>query len=444
LEQKQTGLLAGSVAFFVSSLITYAARFATSVIVARTLGVDGKGIYTLVLMIGGLLVLFLSLGLSGSITYLIASGQHKSAELSSLSIVSSIVLSVVGGLLFYIVYIFFLSERFLAGTDSMEIWLVLLSLPINLISLFLSSMLLGKQQIYAYNIINIIRVLSNLAFQLISSLMQGGVLGAIQAWLASNIVAFAVTLWFVRDDLNLRFSQSRKIIRPALSYGSKNYIANLFTYFNYRLDAFLVNYFSGNASVGLYSVGVSTAELLWYVPNAISVPLFPKSSVLEKEVAARLTAQACRQTLLVAALLASIFAAAGPFIIPFVYGSNFQDSVLPFLWLLPGVLSVSLSKLISANLSGLGKPQYATYTSGITVVITLVLDILLIPLYDITGAAIASSLAYIASTILSIIWFSRETGTSWAHVIVPRVEDVTTLAKRTQVLIEGWRKQTGV
>lgn len=437
MEQRQTGLFAGTATFFFSSLLVYAARFATSVIVARTLGVEGKGIYTLVLMLGSLLSLFLSFGFSGSITYLTASKQFSSKALYSFSIIASIILSVAGGIIFFIAYNRFFSQGFLTGTDVAQIMLVLLLLPVNLATLFLSSIIQGKQQLLAFNFINILRVLSNLGLQIISSLLHGGVMGAILAWAISNIVAFLVVLWFLRADITIKLKYPAGIIRPAVSFGSKNYIANLFTFFNYRLDSFLVNFYLGPTSVGLYSVGVSTAELIWYIPNAISNALFPKSSTLENHVAARLTAQACRQTLFVAAILTLLFAIIGPLLIPWIYGADFQASVPAFLWLLPGILGVSLSKIISANLSGLGKPQYATYTSTVTVVLTIVLDILLIPPLGIVGAAIASSISYLCSAMISVIWFNRETQIRWIDVILPKPSDLSILAKRATLIVSS-------
>ena len=441
LDQKQTGLLAGSAAFFFTSLFIYFARFATSVIVARTLGVEGKGTYTLVLMLGALLVLFLSFGLNGSITYLTARHLFTPKEINSFSILSSLLISIVGGFLFYYAYIYFLSGSFLAGTNAVEILLVILILPVNLATLFLSSILLGEQQIIAYSSINLLRVVSNLGFQIVSSLLNGGVIGAILAWLVSNIIAFCATIWILRKQFALKILFPRRVIRPAFSFGIKNYLANLFTFFNYRLDSFLVNYFSGLSSVGLYSVGVSTAELIWYIPNAISSALFPKSSTLEKDVAARLTAQTCRQTIFVTAPLTVLLALMSPYLIPLIYGQAFSASVAPFLWLLPGILFVSLSKIISANLSGMGKPQYATYTSGITIIMTIALDIALIPSLGIVGAAIASSSAYMASALLSLVWFSRETNTPWIDVILPRQNDITILIQRAILIASRLRNR---
>lgn len=433
--KKQTGYLIGSATFFVTSIIVFGLRFATSVVVARALGVEGRGIYVLILTVSALLLLGLNLGVSGAFTYYTANKQFDPSDLFAFAVLLTLVISSVGDTVFWLAYHLILQNTFLTGTLPNQILLVMISLPISLLTTFLSSILLGLQQIVAYNTINVINYGTNFIFQVASALLGGGVTGAILAWLASSVLAFMVTLYLSRSFASLNLGSVRKILRPAFSYGIKNYIANLLTFFNYRLDSFLVNFISGPLSVGLYTTGVTMAELLWYIPNSLSSTLFPKVSGLEKSTATRITAQSCRQTLLVSIPLAVVFGWAGVYLIPFIYGVDFTPAVKPFLWLLPGILSMAISKILSANLSGRGKPQYATYTSGITVVATVLLDLALIPSMGIVGAAIASSIAYTASAVLSVIWFNHENQTSWREVLIPTIADLVSLVQQFQRLL---------
>jgi stage V sporulation protein B len=437
--KKQTGYLVGSATFFVTSILIFGLRFATSIVVARTLGVGGKGIYVLVLTVSSLLLLGLNLGVSGAFTYYTASNQFKPSDLFAFALLLSLAISAAGGAIFWLAYRLFLQGTFLVGTFPNQMLLVIISLPISLLTTFLASILLGLQQIVAYNAINLINYGTNLLFQVASALLNGGVTGAILAWLASSGLALLATLYLSRHFASFNFRNVGKILRPSFSYGFKNYVANLFTFFNYRLDSFLVNFILGPDSVGLYTTGVTMAELLWYVPNSLSSTLFPKVSSLDEAVATRITTQSSRQTLLVSLPLAIVFGAAGTFLIPFFYGAAFAPSVAPFLWLLPGILGMGVNKILMANLSGRGKPQYATYTSGITVVVTIILDLTLIPSIGIIGAAIASSIAYLTSAVLSVIWFKRENQTSWGQLFIPTLDDLISLLQQFQKLLNQSR-----
>jgi len=420
---KQTGLLFGSTLFFLSSLIIFLARFATSIIVARTLGVQGKGTYTLVLTISSLLVMLLDFGLASALTYLVASGQYQPRQILNFGLWMSLIIGITGSLIFYGIYSLYLYQSFLAGVPPIYIRWVLIFLPINILTSLYLAIILGLQNIFAYNLVNISRAVLNLILIILSASIGYGLPGAIWSWLIANLCACLLVFWFLRKDIKLIVFSPGKLLESSLRYGIKSYPANLFTLFTYRLDSFFVNFYSGASSVGLYSTGVSSAELIWYIPNAISSTLFPKSATLEKDVGAHLTARVCRQTLLITVPLAIVFGIIGRMLIPLFYGLDFIGAVIPFLLLLPGVVGMVLTKIIFANLSGSGKPQFATYSSILTFAVTIVLDIILIPIYDIAGAAIASTIAYLLGSFLSVFWFSQQTKIRWIQIIIPTRHD---------------------
>jgi O-antigen/teichoic acid export membrane protein len=224
-----------------------------------------------------------------------------------------------------------------------------------------------------------------------------------------------------------------RLLRPALQYGVKSYTANLLTFFNYRLDSFLVNAFSGVGAVGLYSTSVSTAEILYYLPNAVSGALFPKVAGMDPETASALTARLARIVLAVLLPAAALFGWAGTWLIPGIFGKPFQSAVQAFLLLLPGIVGIALSKILSADLSGRGKPQYASYTALITLGVTISLDLLLIPRWGINGAAVASSVAYLSSAALSALWFCSTTGTRLRQLLIPTVADVELVIRQARI-----------
>jgi O-antigen/teichoic acid export membrane protein len=133
---------------------------------------------------------------------------------------------------------------------------------------------------------------------------------------------------------------------------------------------------------------------------------------------------------LIVPIAAIIFSGVGGFVIIKLYGEAYRPAVLPFLLLLPGMIGVTIAKVISADLAGRGKPQFAAYSAGITICITIILDLLFIPKFNISGAAIASSIAYTASGALAVFWFSRETGTLPSTLLIARSEDFRYLLHR--------------
>jgi ribosomal protein S18 acetylase RimI-like enzyme len=202
-----------------------------------------------------------------------------------------------------------------------------------------------------------------------------------------------------------------------------------------------VNYYSGPGNLGLYSTAYGVAELFWYFTDSIGAALSPKIPKLDPLIASRVTAQTTRQALMIGFPVALLFGLAGVFLIPWAYSDRFRPSVIPFLYLLPGIISMVVTKIISADLNGRGKTQYTTYASVATVFLILVLDIILIPRFGIAGAAIAASIAYITSSIMMVTFFRRETGLPLRQILILNRQNLLFMTRRSFTWVAWIRTQ---
>jgi O-antigen/teichoic acid export membrane protein len=109
--------------------------------------------------------------------------------------------------------------------------------------------------------------------------------------------------------------------------------------------------------------------------------------------------------MLVGCALAGILA---PYLIPWLMGQPFRPAVPIFLWLLPGVLFLSVITVLSQYLAALGFP-WTLPGVWFTGIITLVAGgIPLIEQYGAAGASISISLAYFVVVVgISILCLSR-------------------------------------
>ena len=94
-------------------------------------------------------------------------------------------------------------------------------------------------------------------------------------------------------------------------------------------------------------------------------------------------------------------------LVPLVYGSSFDQTVTLGFVLLPGVLALGVGKVLASVVAGRGGVRYNLYTAGIVVTVTLPLYFTLIPAYHEWGAAVASSISYLASAVISAVFFKR-------------------------------------
>ena len=301
---------------------------------------------------------------------------------------------------------------------NVPLWLIglaLFSLPFNLLTGYFVTILQGQQRITAVNIIALTLGAATLLLSLVLVVIcHLGLLGAVLAALAANVV-YLLASWgqLGQPTRSLVPRWELSVMRATMSFGLRGHIANLFQFFNYRLDMFLVNYFLGPAEVGIYGVAVRVAELLWHLPNAASFVLFPKTAAARVEEINVFTPRVLRYTLGLTTLGAIALALVGPWLIQLVFSAAFSAAYLPMIWLLPGVVLLGGAKILINEMAGRGSPQYNALSAGIGFVATVVLDVLLIPRWGIRGAAWASSISYamvFAVAFLLYVWVRRRAG----------------------------------
>jgi len=213
-------------------------------------------------------------------------------------------------------------------------------------------------------------------------------------------------------------------IRPTLTYALRGQVGNLASFFTYRLDIFIVNYFLLPAQVGFYALGVTISEALWQIPQAVASALFPRTVRSADANATQFTTFILRQVLLLNLLGGLAMAAISPFVVPLIFGQRFQPSVSVIWWILPGTIALSLAKVGCADLAGRGKNGYASVFALFCFAVTAILDWRLIPLMGITGAALASSIAYCLDALLVLAALRYEAKIRFLDILIPQSVDL--------------------
>jgi O-antigen/teichoic acid export membrane protein len=85
-----------------------------------------------------------------------------------------------------------------------------------------------------------------------------------------------------------------------------------------------------------------------------------------------------------------------------VFGIEFVCAFSPFLWLLPGVLAGAGARVQANCIAAAGKPEWNMYVAIWVVSLNILGNIILIPIWGIDGAAMATSLAYMANAAVKV------------------------------------------
>jgi O-antigen/teichoic acid export membrane protein len=187
---------------------------------------------------------------------------------------------------------------------------------------------------------------------------------------------------------------SGRLGRDICAYGARGQLGGLLSLVNLRLDVAILGALAGPAVLGVYAIASKYAELLRLPGLAVTYVLYPAFARRGGgDVRARTRSLLPRAAWLNAAAAVPLGLGAA-LVLPLVYGSAFRAAVHPAWILLAGLLGESVAGLITAYLYGIGRPGLNSLAIGAGVVVTVAGDLVLIPPFGAVGAAVASALAY--------------------------------------------------
>lgn len=203
---------------------------------------------------------------------------------------------------------------------------------------------------------------------------------------------------------HFRFDWAR--LRELLRYGLKAAWGDISWIANARLDQFVMSAFVSTSALGQYAVAVSYATTLFPLSGAFAMVLFPHVATGRPGQARRQIKRALTWNLTVSTAGAIGLALFSPWLLPWLFGMEFQAAVWPAVLLLGGTVILGSNYVLSDGLRGLGRPALPSAAQLVGVVVTVVALLLLLPVLGIMGAAVASVLSY-GAALLYLGWGLR-------------------------------------
>jgi O-antigen/teichoic acid export membrane protein len=272
-------------------------------------------------------------------------------------------------------------------------------------------LLLGKEKVRVFNIINLAQTLILVGFLLsgIYLFHLRNVMTYYWAILFSYIIAYMISLYLVFPYLGLSPLRGLKpIFKTMFRFGTYALFANIFQQMNYRLGLYIVDVWYGRASVGVLAIGFSLSEGLWIVSRSLALVQFARiSNSRDLQYSVKLTLTLSKIAMAITTLSVLCLVAIPAFVYRKIFGPEFGMIRLVIASLGLGIITLSLSMVLSPFFSGINKVYHNMISSAIGLIFTVVLGFLLIPRFGIIGASITASISYTASMIYQFIIFSR-------------------------------------
>ncbi len=361
----------------------------------RGLGAANKGQYAYILLIATTLAMILEAGFATGISY--KSGKKSKQDADQWK-TFSVFISIIW---FTLSCTFVIMMKYIFNT-SVQYVLVAGIFFFQISSKYILGSFLGSARIRYYNIFRIIPGIMQMLGLLILILSGNGLTTnwAITVYMISVGCNYVVSLIFLMP-FNWRMASIRDLIGMA-KYSFFIYIANMLSFLNYRIDMFIIKIFLPIEYLGWYSVSVFFIEKAKIFANSSSLVNFSyKINVMDRAN----TSFNLRMINTINLIISLFFIILGYPLIILLYSSEYAPAYLPVMILAPAIIINGLGKLLASELSADNIIKFQMFAGLISVIINILLNILLIPMIDIAGAAVASLISYTVNTLIIYRYF---------------------------------------
>lgn len=394
---EKNSFLKSSVVMVVGRVAILAFGLLFSPLLVRVLSKEEYGIFAAVIAIFSIMELVSNVGLFDSVRKHMASSTDGRDQTDI--VYASYLLGLVYGVL-SLVLIVVAAVSLLSGQRSQLLIILGVAMIGNNIYRISRSAFHGRQQEQYAILFN---VLQN-AVYFVAGLGLGlffGVVGVIVGNVLSFYAAAVVGTIYVNrhfQKVSLQFDRVKHRFRPLATYGATQMVGGVAVVILYKVDILLINYFLGATETASYQAAIIPAEFVWFIPSAVQTVVLQNvathwSNDDVKQIDHNLTAAVKWSALFLILVCIGLFGLAEPFITLY-YGENYLSSVAPLRILLFGTFFFGVARIFIPALQAIGWIKYTESLHVVVLVLNVALNAALIPMYGITGAAVATSASY--------------------------------------------------
>jgi len=392
-----------SVIHFLSKILSSVLGFFATLAIARLLGAEVLGKYSVALAVVSWLGVLGTMGVAGAITKRV-SEQEEPAAFALAGVALETALFVLFGTLVLVArgpinsYVGFPAAGFIVAM-----------LGVTLAGNIVSSLLNGQHLVHVAGIISPINTGTRAGLQIAAVLAGFGLAGLFGGYIAGYIVVTLIGAAVLVRQFDVISLPERRHFRDLLSYAKYAWIGGLrVRAFNW-VDIALLGVFVNSSLVGFYAASWNIAVFLMVFGASVSQTLFPEMSKLSAE----------EDPDAVGDLLNSALAYAGLLLIPGligawilgerllrIYGPEFVEAELVLVILIVATLVQAYQKQLTTTLNAIDRPDLSFRVNGVFIVANVALNVILIYTFGWVGAAVATAASVGVSLVLAYTYLS--------------------------------------
>ncbi|NJK57584.1 MAG: flippase [Pleurocapsa sp. SU_5_0] len=395
--------------------------FITSAILARILGANNYGTYVYVITCVSILQIPACLGISSLLVREIAAYQAKSRfglMTGLLRWANQIVLFV--SLSLAILAVFFVKYLDLGWSNQMQnvFYVALISLPLSSLTTVRQGAMEGLNQVLKGQVAE--TLVQPVLFLILISILYGLFQEAPNVtWIMTTRVLTVAVAFFIGTQL-LRKTLVRIKYKPEIiEYDIDNWLSSVLPFllinavyviYN-KTDALMLGAMRGTEDVGIYYINDRISDLILFIVTAVNtsvtatiVSLHVKKDRINLQ---KLVTKASKVNIIIALPITLILIIFGKYILS-IFGAEFISGYMALVISCLGKLFIVCLGLTAVLLSMTGYENYIAKIVGFSSIINVILNYILIPLWGIIGAALATVVSIVICNIyLAIMVYKK-------------------------------------
>lgn len=284
MDKLASGLIKGSSYIMISSFFVRGLRVIKSIIIARFLGPENLGMYSILVSLNGLQGTFAEFGNSFALTNMIGKYKiHNRKEISN--IISSVVWFVLASTLLTTLIVILISGYLATEVYSkpeLQFYIVLLSLFLflTIISGINTAILQGYHKMREIAILSVLATLLGISI-LYPLARYYGLLGVILSGIISGMlfvliaIVFFIKKIFEEEEIVLYFRLKKEVVRESLKTSLPNFSQTAVDMASPLIAGTLLVIMLGFEKLGYYHVAGYFTWIVLSIPLAIATPYYP-------------------------------------------------------------------------------------------------------------------------------------------------------------------------
>ncbi|MEO6549158.1 MAG: hypothetical protein ABIN94_14230 [Ferruginibacter sp.] len=406
----------------------YLTVFLLNVFIARHYGAVQSGAIYYIISIYSLVLLGTGLSIESGITYFVSKGEIDAGKILGFSIVWAFFIGLIA---FVTVWFYFPKYHQLPG--DVMLFSAFTFICGNLLLNYCTGFFYARNDFMVPNSINVvinvvlILLLPNQKFSIFNFVTDEQYLYCYfgSFLLQGIILAIVVKIKYLKFQLPKLLSLSE--FKALLMYCLLAYASNLVFFFLYRIDYWFVEQFCSAEDLGNYIQVSKIGQLFFVLPTILASAIFPLTARGGEHLLKELLVVLSRSLLWLYAVACFFLILFGNQLFLFVFGKSFTKMYHAFLFLVPGILSLSMLFTLTAYYAGKNKISINIAGALLALLFVITGDCFLIPKYGINAAALVSSLGYFIYLIFVLHKFVIEHDLPWSSFFIIRLADINRL-----------------